>query len=250
MGISGVLCWALVAAWAFPGPVKRRLLRSCGVWAARCRRFCLEAPALGCVNLCGLRARAQAQQVWRTGSLLRGVRDRPSSGATLLYGWATRGGWDGPFCQRLLVLFSVWVSEAADDVVCLNTDEVTLVQAVAICLFTSILGEIFDNRNLDRYSRGQSWRSLTVVCVSSKTWLSQFLPPPRAISVPLYPDLQNSPGFSSRALLCLKLCSTMQAADHTQVSAQAQPVPLSLICKVKSYLAESLCSDWVMGHRW
>lgn len=156
----------------------------------------------------------------------------------------------GRACQRLLVLFSVWVSEAADDVVCLNTDEVTLVQAVAICLFTSILGEIFDNRNLDRYSRGQSWRSLTVVCVSSKTWLSQFLPPPRAISVPLYPDLQNSPRFSSRALLCLKLCSTMQAADHTQVSAQAQPVALSLICKVKSYLAESLCSDWVMGHRW
>lgn len=55
-----------------------------------------------------------------------------------LYGWATRGAWDGPFFQCLLVLFSVWVSETlcANDVVCLNADEVTLVQAVAICLFT------------------------------------------------------------------------------------------------------------------
>ena len=134
---------------------------------------------------------------------------------------------------------------------CLNADEVALVQAVATCLFTDILGGISDNRNLDRRSSGQSWRALTAVCVSSKAWPSRCSPPPRATSVPLCPDLQDSPGFSSGALLCLKLCSPMQAAGHTQVSAQAQPVALSSICKVKkSSLAESLCSDGVTGHRW
>ena len=139
----------------------------------------------------------------REGSSQIRTRTRLGGG---LYSRAPREAWDAPAFSRLQVVFSIWVSETANDVVCLNADEVTLVQAEAFCLFANILGEIFGNRNLDRYSRDQRWQSpaVRVACATSNTWLSQFSTPPRAVSVPLYPDLQNSPGFSSRALLALE----------------------------------------------
>ena len=75
-------------------------------------------------------------------------------------GLSDRGAWGGPFFQCLQVVLSVWGSETANDVVCLNADEVTLVQAEAVCLlFTNILGEVFGSRKLDTAEvRGGSHR--------------------------------------------------------------------------------------------